>query len=58
LYRCSEAGRRGHGLYKHIWVIDLAGLKAAHFTGDVRAFVLGLVQLCTEKYTVGLGCTS
>ena len=46
-----EAGRRGHELYKHIWVIDLAGIKVAHFTGDVRTFVLNLVQLCTERYT-------
>jgi len=46
-----EGGRRGYALYKHIWVIDLAGLKVAHFTGDVRDFVLDLVKLCKEKYT-------
>lgn len=46
-----EALRRGHPLYKHIWVIDLSGVKVTHFTGDARAFVLDLVQLCTERYT-------
>jgi len=42
---------KGHAVYKHVWVIDLAGLKLAHFTGDVRLFVLELVALCTDKYT-------
>lgn len=46
-----ESRRRGHSLHRHIWVIDLAGLKVAHFTGDVRDFVLDLVRLCTDKYT-------
>lgn len=46
-----EARRRGHPLYKHVWVIDLAGVKVAHFTGSVRTFVLDLIQLCQDKYT-------
>ena len=38
-------------MHKHVWVIDLAGVGVSAFVGDVRAFVMDLVRLCTDKYT-------
>ena len=47
----DERRRRGRGVHKHVWVIDLAGVGVSAFVGDVRAFVMDLVRLCTDKYT-------
>ena len=47
----DERRRRGRGVHKHVWVVDLAGVGASAFVGDVRAFVMDLVRLCTDKYT-------
>lgn len=38
-------------MHKHVWIIDLEGVTVSLFAGDVRAFILDLVKLCTSKYT-------
>ena len=49
--KALESRRRGHNVHKHVWIIDLEGVTVSLFAGDVRAFILDLVKLCTSKYT-------
>ena len=49
--KALESRRRTTSSSHNVWIIDLEGVTVSLFAGDVRAFILDLVKLCTSKYT-------
>ena len=43
-------------VYRHIHVVDLAGVKASYFTGGVRSPFTEYVKRCNERYPDALFC--